>query len=218
MDVGILGGTFNPIHLGHLRVAEDVRLALGLDKVIFIPAGSPPHKEARGLAPAIVRLEMVRLAIRDNPYFEASDIEMSRGIPSYSADTLKDARDGIDSDGKLWFLIGSDAFLEIHTWNRFEKIFELADLAVMLRPPMLPDIFPPKKIFHQFEKTENGFIHASGREIRFIPVCKLDISSTAIRRALLEQKSIRYLVPECVFEFLSSSVGQHHQWFQGSNE
>jgi len=218
LNVGVFGGTFNPVHMGHLRAAEDVRQTLGLDRLLFVPSGAPPHKAAKGVAPSTVRLEMVRLAIEGNPYFEASSIEIDRQSPSYSTDTLKELGSSFGGKARLWFLIGSDAFLEIHTWKNFDEIFELADLAVMLRPPPSPDIAPPSKLSAKFTKTENGFVHVSGKQVRLVPVSMLDISSTAIRKALLEGKSIRYLVPDSVLDFLNNSAEQHLQWFQGSKE
>lgn len=202
MDLGLFGGTFNPIHLGHLRVAEEVREALGLDRVMFLPARVPPHKELVGLAPSQIRLELVRRAVAGNPFFEVSDLELNRDGPSYSVDTLVEMRGRLRPKDRLWFLVGADAFREIETWHRYEELFRLADVAVMGRPPDRLPLPAPRSIADQFEPSGTGYRHATGREVRFVPVTLLDISSTNIRSALSEGRSIRYLVPEAVLERL----------------
>jgi nicotinate-nucleotide adenylyltransferase len=198
LDLGVLGGTFNPIHLGHLRAAEEVREALGLERVLFVPARVPPHKAAAEVAPPAVRLRMVRRAIEGNRCFEVSDLELRREGPSYSVDTLAALRAGLGAGDRLWLLVGADAFREIHTWWRFADLFSLADVAVMRRPPEDGPLPPPRGMEGDFQATGGGYVHASGREIRFVPVTLLDISSTRIRKALSEGRSARYLVPDAV--------------------
>ncbi len=158
--IGVLGGTFNPVHMAHLRAAEEIREILGLEKVIFVPAGNPPLKESSGLAPADKRLKMVKLAIRGNPGFEVSDLEVSgpgvpgtgvpglkrRGgarcsrpagypgeTPSYTVNTLERLGEQYGSD-RLFFITGLDAFENLHLWWRPERLIELADFVVMSRP------------------------------------------------------------------------------------
>lgn len=194
----MFGGTFNPVHLAHLRVAEEAAEALGLDRVLFVPARIPPHKASAEVAPPAERLAMVRDAVAGNPRFEVSDLELRREGPSYSVDTLAALRAGLGAADRLWFLLGADAFREIHTWRRFAEIFRAADLAVLRRPPDLDPLPPPPGLGAELEPTRDGYRHASGREVRFVPVTPLDISSTRIRRALQEGRSIRYLVPEGV--------------------
>ena len=202
MDIGVFGGTFNPIHLGHLRVAEEVREALGLGRVVFVPAKIPPHKSQAAIARPEARLKMVTRAVADNPYFEASELELRREGPSYSIDTLTEIREGLGPGERLWFLMGTDAFREIHTWHRFSEIFALADIAVMRRPPGGEELAPPASLAAEFTPSEAGFRHASGREVRMVPVTLLDISSTHIRQALADGRSVRYLVPEAVLALL----------------
>ena len=135
MQLGVLGGTFDPIHLGHLRAAEEAREALGLDRVLFLPACTPPHKVSRRITPSAARLELVQRAVVDNPRFAVSDLELNRAGPSYSVDTLAELRRGLGTDDRLWFMLGEDAFREVHTWCSYGELFRLADFAVLRRPP-----------------------------------------------------------------------------------
>jgi len=126
LRVGVFGGSFNPIHIGHLIVAEEARCRLRLDRVIFIPAGQPPHKDAGGLAPAADRYDLVRLAIADNPAFEASDIEIRRPGRSYTVDTLAALRKSLPRGSKLFLIVGQDSVAEMKTWREPRKILSLA--------------------------------------------------------------------------------------------
>lgn len=213
MELGVFGGTFHPVHLGHLRAAEEVREALGLRRVVFVPAKLPPHKDARSVAPPEVRLDLVRRAVAGNAAFAISDLELGRDGPSYSVDTLRELRAGLAPGDRLWFLLGSDAFREIHTWYRYPEIFALADLAVMSRPPESAPPPPPFALAGDFTPFPGGLRHRSGREVRFVPVTLLDISGTAIRRALVEGRSVRYLVPEEVRGKLERLGREHPHWF-----
>lgn len=204
MRLGLLGGTFDPIHLGHLRAAEEVCDALGLDRLLFVPAKLPPHKQGAELADAAFRLQLVRAAIRGNPRFGVSPVELRREGPSYSVDTLAAFRRkrGIE---RLWFVMGADQFRDFHTWRRFRDILALADIAVMSRPPerSLPPL--PPELAKELTPEGAGFRHPSGREVRFIPVTPLDVSSTRVRAALKEGRSLRYLVPEAVRKMLEGA-------------
>jgi len=217
LSLGVFGGTFNPVHLGHLRAAEEVREALELDQVLFMPAKLPPHKPGSGIAPPDVRLDLVRRAVSGNPGFAVSDREVRRPGPSYSVDTLTELRSEAESGQRLWFLVGADAYREIHTWHRYAELFRLADVAVMRRPPDPGSGAPPIGLEREFEPTGAGFRHQSGRELRFVPVTLLDISSTAIRYALGQGKSVRYLVPDPVLAELERLAGQSPEWFTGSS-
>lgn len=203
----MFGGTFNPVHLGHLRAAEEVREALGLSRVVFMPARIPPHKTPTGVAPPDARLELVRRAVSGNPFFEVSDAELRREGPSYTVDTLAELARELGPGARLWFLLGIDAYREIHTWHRFEEIFGLADIAVMRRPPDDGNLPLPTGIELEFSARDGRLRHSSGREVRFVPVTLLDISSTQIRNALSEGRSIRYLVPDEVLPVLSLDGG-----------
>ncbi|MBW1990019.1 MAG: nicotinate-nucleotide adenylyltransferase [Deltaproteobacteria bacterium] len=203
--MGILGGTFDPVHLGHLRAAEEAAEALGLDEVAFVPARKPPHKPGEPTASPEDRLEMARLAVVGRPGFFASDMELFREGPSYSLDTLRvlgKERPGTD----LYFLLGTDAFVEIHTWHRWEELFSHAHFVVLTRPPRAAEDVAP-----YVEQTLAGLFSAEGGEWRhkasgnrLIPlsVTALDISATAIRGLLARGKSIRWLVPEPVRDYI----------------
>jgi nicotinate-nucleotide adenylyltransferase len=203
VSVGILGGTFNPIHLAHLRVAEEVRETLGLERVLFVPSGDPPHKLDE-LEPAERRYDMVRLAVETNPAFEVLDLELRRTGPSYTVDTLDELR-RLNPGQELWFIIGSDAFAELETWYRPARLFELASLAVVQRPgraarPVGAAL--SEELARPFRATVRGLEHPSGHEIRGIPVSELAISATDIRERIARGASIRYLVPEAVIEYI----------------
>ena len=197
MKLGVFGGTFNPIHMGHLRSAEEVREKLGLDKVIFVPARLPPHKTCENLADPDFRLRLVRLAVAGNPAFEVSDLELTREGPSYSADTLRQIRAAENPD-ELWFIMGADQYRELHTWFNFREILQTADLAVMLRPPFEAPQEPGQFMAGEFKPAAEGFIHQSGRRTMMIKVTPLAVSSTQVREALAKGDTIRYLVPEVV--------------------
>ncbi len=132
MRIGILGGTFNPIHRGHLHIAEQTRTRLGLDQIIFIPTGDPPHKPAESLASAHHRLEMVKLATKDFPSFRVSDIEASSSHTCYTIDTLHALKSQIK--GQLFFLVGLDAFLDLPTWKASEQLLAETNFVVISRP------------------------------------------------------------------------------------
>lgn len=209
MNLGILGGTFNPIHLAHLRLAEELTEALALDRVLFIPAAEPPLK-ASGVIPAQARLEMTRLATADNPRFEVLDLELQRSGPSYTVDTLRELTRQYPGT-RLWFLIGTDAIVELDQWYQPEELFELASFAVATRlggsgaqtldsSGLLEAL--PAGIVRLFRKQGEALVHSSGNEMRVIQFTPLRISSTDIRRRVQTQRSIRYLVPEVVSEYI----------------
>ena len=213
MNLGILGGTFNPIHTAHLRLAEEAAELLGLDRVLFVPSANPPLKRS-GVAPAPDRLEMVRIATADNPRFEVLDLELRRAGPSYTVDTLLELTERYPGT-RLWFLIGIDAIVELDQWYQSERLFELASFAVATRPGdsglepfdaggLLAKL--PEKIARSFRKAPAGLEHASGNEMRVIPFTPLYISSTDIRRRVRDGQSIRYLVPDAVDEY----IRKHH--------
>jgi nicotinate-nucleotide adenylyltransferase len=160
MRIGILGGTFDPIHKGHIRLAQGARRKLGLDKVIFIPANIPPHKKNIDVLPARERYKMVRLAIKGKPYFGISDCEIIKGGVSYSVSTLRAFRKKFGKKAKLFFLAGSDSLSQLKTWKDFDKITQLAEFAVAARPG------------HNTKKISG---------VRIIRIPTIDISSTDIR-------------------------------------
>ncbi len=183
--IGILGGTFDPIHIGHLVLAEQVKEKLKLDQVIFIPCFSPPHKRGRKLSPAKDRFHMTQLALKGNPFFSVSDIELKRKGLSYTVDTLKQLKN-LYSDSQIYFLTGSDVLNEIHTWKDPEKIYKLVKVVIATRPGF--DEFDP----------ENHFAKKS----IIVKITGVDISSSQIRERVKKGQSIKYLVPLKVEEYI----------------
>jgi nicotinate-nucleotide adenylyltransferase len=204
--LGILGGTFDPVHVAHLRVAEEVREALDLERILFVPAGDPPQK-ARTRAPARERLEMVRLAILGESAFEVLDLELARPGPSYTADTL-DALHDAAPDDEPWFILGTDQFRNLDSWSRPEAVLAGTNLAVVKRPGeiegSLRELVPPTLAdgFLPEGDRADELIHVSGRIARAVPITRLDISSTDLRARIARGESIRYLVPDRVLEFI----------------
>ncbi len=203
--IGILGGTFNPIHLGHLRSAEEVREAQRLDRVLFIPSASPPHKRRDGLASAEHRLAMVRRAVAGNPFFTVSTIEVERTGHSYSVDTLRALRMRTPR-AAFSFIMGLDAFREIDTWKDYETLFGLCDLVVTSRPPReetpLADLLPVA-VRDQFCYADGALTHRTGNRILYQRISGLDISASSIRQRLGAGLSIRYLVPLSVERYIA---------------
>jgi nicotinate-nucleotide adenylyltransferase len=203
--IGILGGTFNPIHLGHLRSAEEVREAQRLDRILFVPSATPPHKRRQGLVSAEHRLAMVRLAVAGNPRFKVSSIEMERPGHSYSVDTLRAFRARMPGVA-FSFIVGADAFREIDTWREYESIFSLCDVVVTSRPPhddtSLAEALPVA-VQAQFCYVRNVLEHRTGNRIIFQRISDLDISASSIRQRLARGLSIRYLVPVPVERYIA---------------
>jgi nicotinate-nucleotide adenylyltransferase len=213
---GIFGGTFNPIHVGHLRAAEEAREALGLARVIFVPSARPPHKrhpEARpeaALAPAEDRLRWVELAVRGNPHFLADPLEIGRAGPSYSLHTVEAIGARVAPERPV-VLIGCDAFRELHTWHEPARLLTLAHFAVLTRPPLqagtLHDYVPEALAgeIHLDPDGRGGASRAGDTWLRLLPVTALAVSSSDIRARLSSGRSARYLLPDPVLEAVSSS-------------
>jgi nicotinate-nucleotide adenylyltransferase len=210
--VGVYGGTFNPIHLGHLRAAQEVTEALHLDRMLFVPCAQPPHKDADDdvIAPAALRLEWARLAVRDNPQFEVDPLEIERGGASYMVDTLRIVRERLSGEPPV-FAVGHDAFVEMGSWRAPREIFALAHVAVTTRPPEgaapLAD-WLPHEVKADFEIASDGRSARhlrAGTWIRVVDVTDLDISASNVRRLVREGRSTRYLLPEDVRRAVESS-------------
>ena len=203
--IGVMGGTFDPIHFGHLRLAEDMADALGLERVLFVPAGQPPHRGAPRTA-ASHRLEMVRRAIAGNPRFVADAREVQRPHPSYTVDTLISLRTELGDAQPLWLLLGADAFLDLPGWHEWRRLFELANIAVAERPGeqlMQSDAImePLKSEVSQRQPADGPAAGPSGSVLlRATP--PLDISATAIRGILARRGSVRYLLPDAVLDYI----------------
>jgi nicotinate-nucleotide adenylyltransferase len=212
--IGVLGGTFNPIHVGHLRAAEEVCEILGLERVVFVPSAEPPHKEGEHqlIAPARLRCEWVRRAIADNPRFDIDLLEIERPGPSYTVDTLRSFAKRLAPE-KPVFVIGRDAFAEIETWRDPATLFTLAHFAVIDRPGSgggAPVGWLPARFAPDFDLDDQGGFgrHRSAETwIRWLQVAALEVSSTDIRRRIREGRSVRYLLPAVVqHEVVASGV------------
>lgn len=206
MKIGILGGTFNPVHIAHLRIAEEVRERFELERIIFVPAATPPHKPLAGDLPFAIRHRMVGMAIAGNPSFTVSEIEGKRAGKSYSIDTIHAFRAKYPDD-ELFFVIGSDSFRDIGTWWKYADIFALCNIVVMERPDaVVLSICSslPLDILHEFSyfDAEKRLAHRAGYSVYYVEGIPLNISSTAIRRLVRLERSIRYLVPEEVEHFI----------------
>ncbi len=202
MRLGLFGGTFNPIHVGHLRAAEEVREAVALDRVIFMPSHLPPHKELSDNVEGYRRLEIVKMAVRTNPFFDVSGYEVESRGNSYSIRTIEHIRDAYGCIPH--FILGQDAFNEISTWYKAQSLFDLTHFVVMSRPdaPKLPLDAVLGKSAARFQETARGFVSDTGHEIIFVEVTAYAVSSSNIREAIKQGRSIRYLVPGEVEDYI----------------
>lgn len=199
LKIGILGGTFNPPHLGHLRLAEEIASLYGLSRVIFIPCFIPPHKTTGDIAQPRDRLEMTYRACADNHLFEVSDMEISLPGPSYTVNTLEGLTK--KTEYEIFFILGTDSLREIHTWKDYQKLFLLSNFIVVTRPGV--DFASawaavPESLRSQFQDLGDRLLHAGSTVLIPSKVLGLNISSTMIRELLRVGRSIRYLVPESV--------------------
>lgn len=208
--LGILGGTFNPIHFGHLAVAEEVRDRLKLEKVIFIPSFLPPHKIDEDISSAVQRQEMVRLALKGNLHATVSDVEIKRGGRSYTVDTIE-ALQHAHPGSELYFLTGLDSFLEIGTWKDWERLLTLCSFVVLSREgyrfsdiAQLGFLGVPKGELEALDAHEKDQVVVTGerRPVYLERVPFFDISSTDIRTRVREGRSIKYHLPEAVEHYI----------------
>jgi len=204
--IGIYGGTFNPIHLGHLRAAEEVVEALRLDRMIFVPSARPPHKREAGedvIAPAKLRLEWVEIAVRDNPRFEADPLEVEREGPSYLVDTLENLRRRHAGE-QIVFVLGRDAFQDLGSWREPQRLLQLAHFAVTTRPPADTGALAewiPACVRDDVQIAPDGRSarhRRAGTWLRLLEITPLEISASDIRTRLREGASVRYLLPDAV--------------------
>ena len=190
--IGIFGGTFDPIHVGHLIVAAQLRFALELDSLLFVPAGRPPHKTAQEVADNGHRLAMLRLAIADDPLFEISTLDVDRGGLSYTADTLALLHATAALGSTLVFLMGQDSFRDFPTWDRPNEIATLAEIGVALRPGTAANL----------DKVLTEVPAARGR-VSIVPVPLIEVSSRDIRRRISQGEPIAYQVPPSVERYIA---------------
>jgi nicotinate-nucleotide adenylyltransferase len=204
--VAVLGGSFNPIHYGHLLLADDVLERLGLDRVLFVPAAAPPHKPAAQLAPAADRLEMVRLAIAGHPGFAVSDLELRRPGVSYTVDTLH----ALATEGDTLFLvIGSETFLDLLAWREPRRVASLARLVVIPRAGSAfdPESAAAQKVLREIG-VEGGFVHADvghdvpARGVIVVHGASLPLSASELRQRVRERRSLAFRMPPAVIEYV----------------
>ncbi len=191
--IGILGGTFNPVHCGHLIIAEAVREKFRLDRVLFIPVGTPPHKPGMEVAEARHRFEMVKCAVSTNPYFEASRLEMDRAGITYTVDTLADLKWVYPEGTEFYFIIGADIVPELTGWKDYAAVFGMCSFIAVLRPGHDREAF---------KLLVAGLEEKYGARILTAETPLIDISSTDIRDRVSGGRSIKYLVPYCVEEYI----------------
>jgi len=191
VNIGVLGGTFDPVHIGHLIVAEEARVKLGLAEVLFVPAGRPWLKQDRDITPAVHRVEMVRRGIADNPNFKLSTVEVDRPGPSYTVDTLTSLQNQLSSQGSLFFILGRDTLAELPLWKEPRKVIQLCRLVV---PPRLGS-----RDLRHLEKAIPGLL----KRVIQLDMPVIGISSSGIRQRIARGLSVRYLVPPGVEEYIT---------------
>ena len=209
--VGILGGTFNPIHIGHLIVAQEVLENCNLEHILFIPLNIPPHKKVPAISP-LIRYKMVQLAIEDNPLFSVSDIEIKRGGVSYTIDTLSSLKEKFGSV-QFYLIMGLDTFLLIHTWKNYQKLLTSIPIIITTRPghswqdllklhPSVKSLLNLKKF--SFNKKEEIIIKINQDFINliFLPITGIDISSSMIRWKIANNKLFKYYIPDKVYNYI----------------
>ena len=191
--IGIMGGTFDPIHYGHLLMAEEARQAFALDQVVFVPNGRPAHKKAYLVTSSEDRFAMTLLATESNPYFTCSRIELDRPGPSYTIDTLRAYRALHPDLDALYFITGADAVLEILSWHEYDKLADECRFIAVTRPGFVLDRLE--------EMLDADFLH----QISFLSIPGLEISSTDLRRRVREGRSVKYLIPEAVEGYIEQN-------------
>jgi nicotinate-nucleotide adenylyltransferase len=210
--VGVLGGTFDPIHIAHLRLAHEAWELLELAHVRFIPSARPPHRDAPH-ASAAQRLAMVELAIAGHPGFVADARELERNAPSYTVDTLESLRADLGSTRPVCLLVGADAFVQLETWHRWPELFALAHIVVAHRPGCAPENWAAhmgKDLAGEFEARRSQSVQALRQrpagQVVPMPITQLDISASAVRALLAAGREPRYLIPETVLGY----IGRNH--------
>lgn len=193
LKIGICGGTFDPIHIGHLTIAEQVRCHFNLDKVLFVPTGMPPHKDINNVTDPFHRLNMVKCAIGSNPYFEAVDIEVKREGYTFAVDTLKQLNSLYSTKAQFYYIIGADVVMDLLTWRNPEEVFRLTEFIAVMRPGFSNEEFD-SQIKYLKEKYNI--------KLTTFQAPLIEISSTGIRDLITKKQSIKYMVPECVEDYI----------------
>ncbi len=212
--IGLFGGTFNPLHNGHLKVAEDIKAGFKMEKIYFIPSAIPPHKGTDDLADTKDRFQMIKAAMPPGNRFMASDVEIHRQGPSYTIDTVRHFKNKLPISTPCYLIVGMDAFLEIDTWKSFQKLFDLIPFIVMTRPAQdtkqaedpAADL---EKYIHvhvdpeyEFLQHKSRFVHPAKQPVYLCHVTPVDISSTRIRTFVRQGASIKGLVPDTVEKYI----------------
>lgn len=192
MRIGIMGGTFNPIHNAHLMLAELAREEYKIDKLLFMPSGNPPHKQEEKPVSAVHRGEMCRLAIADNPNFLYCDYEINKNELSYTANTLEHFKNNYPDD-EIYFIIGGDSLFALETWHKPEKILSLCTLLVFERSGVCDSTTAEIKRLIDKYKADIRLIHAP----------KFDISSSQIRERIADGKTVRYMIPAEIIDYIN---------------
>ena len=213
MDIGIFGGTFNPIHNGHLIVAERIREWFRLSHIYFVPSAIPPHKEGPILE-GNHRLRMVELATESNPYFDCSSLEVERGGNSYTIDTVTEMKEALGEGHTFYFILGTDAFQDIATWKDYPRLLRAIKFIVISRPGANMDRVPEdlssllegpdyKLVLKRIkEPAISNEINPNAADIFFVPVPQIDISSSDIREMIRKGRSVSYQVPDAVRDYI----------------
>ncbi|MEO1957747.1 MAG: nicotinate-nucleotide adenylyltransferase [Methylophilaceae bacterium] len=210
--VGIFGGTFNPIHFGHLRIAQELADALALDEVKFVPSANPPHKD-NVIVSAERRSAMVKMTIADNPLFSVDELELNRGGASYTIDTLISLRESLGKDSSLCLMMGSDAFIQLNTWNRWQELLDYAHILLVQRPSAKPQEALPSEVKallrDHYTDQHADLNNENSGAIIMQQIAAQDVSSTHIRHLLQHGESVRYLMPDVVVKYINQ-----HQLYQ----
>ncbi|MDR2443204.1 MAG: nicotinate-nucleotide adenylyltransferase [Deltaproteobacteria bacterium] len=208
-NLALMGGTFNPVHIGHLRVAEEVAEYYHLDQVIFMPSASPPHKMPEGLASISHRLEMLKRATLDQPLFVVSDLETRLTAPSYTVNTIERLSQDVGQSNRLFFLVGFDSFKSIGSWYEYRALFDLTSFIIFRRPGVKANREALDKVLtealgagYKWSESDQAFFHHKLKPVYFYQDCRLEISSTELRRRLRAGLSVRYLVPDKVRKYI----------------
>ena len=214
--IGLFGGTFNPVHSGHVRVIREVKTGFKLDEILIIPSALPPHKKSENVVDAKDRIEMIRLAFLNDPGFVISDVELKRTGPSYTVDTIHYFKSVLPENSRLYLIMGLDAFLEIDTWKSYKKFFLLIPFIVIFRS--VSGKYGKKSGWeslenylqsniskgYTFSSSQSTFVHDQKQPIYVFDVSPVDISSTTIREYIKNGVSIKHLVPEPVENFIKT--------------
>ena len=214
--IGLFGGTFNPVHMGHVQVIREVKEKFGLDKIFLIPSAFPPHKETEGIIDGLDRIEMIRLAFSDDPDFVVSDVELKRSGFSYTIDTVRHFKSIFPENTKLYFIVGLDAFLEVDTWKSYKDLFLLIPFIVMSRAATGQrdtalqwkhlGSYIKSKISDEYRHSASRscYIHDVKQPVFLFEITPVEISSTEIRERIRKGRTIKSLVPEPVEDLIKA--------------